>query len=196
MATLFLVRHARPAASYGDSADPGLDDVGRAQAETVGRELAGRLSVLPVYSSPLQRCRETAEPLAATWGAPATILEAVGEVPAPPISLSERQAWLRKATAGTWAEMKRDAPAGSPDFDAWRAALLGALRGMTRNSVIFSHYIAINAVVGAAQGDDRVICFRPDHASVTTIEVDSGAISVRELGRQTGEGGTTILTGR
>jgi hypothetical protein len=134
--------------------------------------------------------------LAATWGAPATILEAVGEVPAPPVSLSERQAWLRKATAGTWAEMKRDAPAGSPDFDAWRKALLGALLGMTRDSVIFSHYIAINAVVGAAQRDDRVICFRPDHASVTTIEVASGAIAVRELGRQTGEGGTTILAGR
>jgi broad specificity phosphatase PhoE len=196
LATLFLVRHARPAASYGDSADPGLDDVGRAQAEAVGRELAGRLNALPVYSSPLQRCRETAEPLAATWGTPATILEAVGEVPAPPISLSERQTWLRKATAGTWAEMKRDAPAGSPDFDAWRAALLGAVRRMTGDSVIFSHYIAINAIIGAAQGDDHVICFRPDHASVTTVEVAGGGISVRQLGRQTGEGATTILTGR
>jgi len=196
VATLFLVRHAHAAASYGDSADPGLDDVGRAQAEAAGRELAARLSVLPVYSSPMQRCRETAAPLAATWGAPATILAAVGEIPAPPISLSERQAWLRKATAGTWAEMKRDAPPGSPDFDAWRAALLGALRGMTADAVIFSHYIAINAVVGAAQGDDRVICFRPDYVSVTAIEVSSGMISVRELGRQAGEGGTTILPGR
>lgn len=196
MATLFLVRHARPAASYGDSADPGLDAVGQAQAEAVGRELAGRLSALPVYSSPLQRCRETAAPLAALWGVPATILDAVGEIPSPPLSLSERQAWLRKATAGSWAELKRGAPAGSPDFDAWRASLLGALRAMTRDSVVFSHYIAINAVVGAAQDDDRVVCFRPDHASVTTIEAAAGAISVRELGRQVGEGGSTILLGR
>jgi broad specificity phosphatase PhoE len=196
VATLFLVRHARPAASFGDSVDPGLDDVGRAQAEAVGRELAGRLSALPVYSSPLQRCCETAAPLAAIWGVPATILDAVGEIPSPPLSLSERQEWLRKATAGTWAELKQGAPAGSPDFDAWRAALLGAVRGMTGDAVIFSHFVAINAIVGAAQRNERVVCFRPDHASVTTIEVAAGGISVRELGRQAGEGGSTILAGR
>lgn len=196
MATLFLVRHARPAASFGDSVDPGLDDVGKAQAEAVGRQLAGRLSALPVYSSPLQRCRETAAPLAAIWKRPATIVDAVGEIPSPPLSLAERQQWLRKATAGTWAELKRDAPAGSPDFDAWRAALVGAVRGLAADSVIFSHFIAINAIVGVAQGDERVVCFRPDHASVTTIEIAGGAISVRELGRQAGEGGSTILAGR
>jgi len=196
VATLFLVRHARPAASFGDSVDPGLDEVGRAQADAVGRQLAGRLSALPVYSSPLERCRETAEPLAGIWKTPATVLDAVGEIPSPPLSLSERQQWLRKATAGTWAELKRDAPPGSPDFDGWRAGLLGAVRGMAADSVIFSHFIAINAIVGAAQGDERVVCFRPDHASVTAIEIAAGAIAVRELGRQAGEGGSTILAGR
>jgi len=193
--TLYLIRHARPAASFGDSVDPGLDEVGKAQAEQVGRELAGRLGRLPVYSSPLQRCRETAEPLARTWSVEPIIAAEVGEIPSPPLSLTERQAWLRKAMVGTWAELRRSAPAGSPDFDAWRTALLNSVRAMTRDSVIFSHFVAINAIVGAAQGSELMVSFRPDHASVTTIEVSAGGISVRELGRQTGGGGT-VLAGR
>ena len=30
--------------------------------------------------------------------------------------------------------------------------------------VVFSHFIAINAAVGYATGDDRVVSFRPDNA--------------------------------
>jgi broad specificity phosphatase PhoE len=192
--TLYLVRHARPAASFGDSVDPGLDQVGKAQAEAVARELAGRLQPLAVYSSPLQRCRETAQPLASIWDLSPTVSAAVGEIPSPPLPLAERQTWLRDAMAGTWASLKQGAPAGSPDFDAWRAGLLDAVRAMPVDSVVFSHFVAINAIVGAAQGSELMVCFRPDHASVTTIEVSGGRISVRELGRQAGEG-TTVLAG-
>ena len=195
MTTLYLIRHARPAASFGDSVDPGLDDVGRSQAETAARELAGRMRPRPVYSSPLQRCRETAEPLAGLWGVTPIISAEVGEIPSPPLSLAERQAWLRNAMAGTWAELKQSAPAGSPDFDAWRAGLLKAVQAMPADCVIFSHFVAINAIVGAAQGSDLMVSFRPDHASVTTIEVSGATISVRELGREASEG-SAVLAGR
>jgi broad specificity phosphatase PhoE len=193
--TLYLVRHARPAASFGDSVDPGLDATGNAQAEAVARELAGRLRPLAVYSSPLQRCRETAQPLAAIWGVSPIISADVGEIPSPPLSLAARQTWLRNAMASTWAGLMQSAPAGSPDFDAWRAGLLDAVRAMPADAVVFSHFVAINAIVGAAQASELMVCFRPDHASVTTIEVAGDRISVRELGRQTGEG-TTVLAGR
>ena len=79
MTTLYFIRHARPAASFGDFVDPGLDDVGKSQAEAVARELAGRLRPLAVYSSPLQRCRETALPLAGIWGVSPIIAAEVGE---------------------------------------------------------------------------------------------------------------------
>ncbi len=195
MTTLYLIRHARPAASFGDSVDPGLDETGKSQAEAVAGDLAGRMRPLPVYSSPLQRCRETAQPLAVIWGATPIISAEVGEIPSPPLSLAERQAWLRNAMAGTWAGLKQSAPADSPDFDAWRTALLSSVRSMKADSVIFSHFVAINAIVGAAQGSDLMVSFRPDHASVTTIEVSGETISVRELGRQAGEG-SALLAGR
>jgi hypothetical protein len=94
---------------------------------------------------------------------------------------------------GTWTELQARSPSGSPDYLAWRDTLLRALRELKADSVIYSHYIAINVVVGAAQGNDRVISFSPGHASVTTIAVEGGRFSVRELGEQAQSG---ILLGR
>jgi broad specificity phosphatase PhoE len=41
MPRIYLVRHAKPAAGWGDDPDPGLDALGATQAEAVARELAG-----------------------------------------------------------------------------------------------------------------------------------------------------------
>lgn len=67
MPTVILVRHGRSTANAegilaGWSPGVALDDIGRAQATA----LAARLAALPlaaVVSSPLQRCRETVQPL-------------------------------------------------------------------------------------------------------------------------------------
>jgi broad specificity phosphatase PhoE len=68
---------------------------------------------------------------------------------------------------------------------------------MAGDAVIFSHFIAINVVVGAAKSSEHVLSFRPDHASVTTIAVAEDGISIVSLGREVaaaGEGG--VLLGR
>src|SRR5215472_14287488 len=103
---LYLIRHGKPAAAFGDHDDPGLDEAGRAQA----RAVAGRLMALPeaerpraVVSSPLRRCRETAQPLADALGVAIEIEPAVGEIPTPAsLSLAERPVWLQSALTGAW----------------------------------------------------------------------------------------------
>lgn len=197
MATLYLVRHAKPASTYGDSIDPGLDDTGRAQAVRAADELRNLPNRLPVYTSPLRRCRETAKPLADLWGVQPVVLPEIGEVPSPPLSLKERQEWLRNAMASDWANLQASAPAGSPDYAAWRSALLGAIRAMAGDAVIFSHFIAINVVAGAARNSEQVLSFRPDHASVTIVEVGGQGVAIRALGREVGAAGeATVLLGR
>ena len=73
MATLFLIRHAVTAQTgrllYGQTPGIGLDDRGRAQAAgLVERFSSVRLTA--IYSSPLERCVETVEPLAAAQRLP------------------------------------------------------------------------------------------------------------------------------
>lgn len=190
MPRLYLVRHAHPAASWGEEADPGLDAAGQQQAEAAARTLAQTLDSMPLYTSPLRRCRETAHPLERQWQRPAEVLDPVAELPSPSVDLRARQQWLAQAMRGTWQELSDASPSGSPDYLAWRQTLLDSLARMRQDSVIFSHFIAINVLVGAAYSRDDVVCFRPDHASVTCVEVASSSLRIVNLGRQTE---TTVL---
>ena len=113
MSRLYLIRHGKPAAVWGEADDdPGLDAQGRAQAEAVRDHLMG----LPapqrpsrVVSSPLRRCRETAAPTAAALGVDLEIDPSVGEIPTPSgLSAAERPAWLRQVFQGRWSEVRGD----------------------------------------------------------------------------------------
>ena len=184
MARLYLVRHAKPAASWGEVPDPGLDPTGIAQARAMAEELAGSLSRLPLYTSPLRRCRETAEPLAQLWFCDAELMPVVAEIPSPPLDLATRHDWLIAAMRGTWQQLHDNAPPGAIDYLAWRQQLIDALLAMDRDCVICTHFIALNVAVGAAQRREEVVCFRPDYASVTVLSVEGGRLRVVELGRQ------------
>jgi broad specificity phosphatase PhoE len=194
MTKLYLVRHAKPAATWGESTDSGLDATGIEQAEQTALRLQHTLSPLALYTSPLRRCRETAAPLAQRWQREAQVFSEVAEIPAPAMPMEQRKHWLATGMQGSWAQLQASSPAGSPDYLAWRNTLLRSLRELNADSVIYSHYIAINVVVGAAQGNERVISFSPGHASVTTIEVRSGQFVVTELGAEVQGGG--IMLGR
>ena len=176
MARLYLVRHGRAAASFGESADPGLDDLGRKQAEIAAARLAP-LGPLALRTSPLQRTRETAAPLAALWKAEPAVDEAVAEIPSPGMALDQRAQWLRAFMQGSW----RDA---GVDLAGWREALIADLAAITDDTVIFSHYVAINVAAGAALGDDRVLVFSPDNCSVSVFEVGDGALKLVEKGHE------------
>jgi broad specificity phosphatase PhoE len=175
MATIYLVRHGKAAAGFDGHLDPGLDALGQQQAEAVAADLAS-LPPMPVYSSPLARARETAQPLAQRWQQEIRIEPRVAEIPSPTADLAARTAWLREAMAGRWPDL-------GAELQQWRQDLVDCLAAMPTDSVVFCHYIAINVIVGAAQDDDQVVVFSPDNASVTTIRTVARGLQVIELGR-------------
>jgi broad specificity phosphatase PhoE len=89
MPRLYLVRHGEAAATWADAVDPGLSPQGKEQAETAARALHAK-GPFDIVSSPLARARETSEPLTRLWRKPATIVEAVAEIPSPRISIDNR----------------------------------------------------------------------------------------------------------
>ena len=175
MAKIYLVRHGKAAAGFAGHADPGLDDLGRSQAEAAADRLAG-LGPMPIYSSPLARARETAVPLARRWSSEVIIEPRVAEIPSPTDDLAERAAWLQQAMAGRWSAL-------DASLQTWRRALIDCIAAMPEDSVVFCHFIAINVAVGAAENDDRMVVFSPDNGSVTILENDDGRLEVLELGR-------------
>ncbi len=161
--------------------DPGLDDTGRRQADALADEMGAR-SPLVVMTSPLRRARETAAPLADRWGAVPSVVPAFGEIPAPTKEPSARGAWIRTVLGARWSELE-------PELVRWRAELLETLRDVRADTVVFTHFVAINTVVGAAAGTDRVISFSPAHASVTEVEVAPDTLTVVSLGAATAPAG-------
>ncbi len=85
MATLFLIRHAVTAQTgrvlYGQTPGVGLDDRGRAQADGLVARFAS-IRLTAIYSSPLERCVQTVEPLAAARRLPVKVLSGLIEMDA------------------------------------------------------------------------------------------------------------------
>lgn len=179
VARIHLVRHGRAAAGWDTDPDPGLDDVGRVQAEETARRLAA-LTPVDIVSSPLRRCQETAAALSSLWSnRPISIERRVAEIPSPAgIAMADRIEWLRAAMAGDWSDL-------DDEYLAFRRDVVTYVSGLSQDTVIFSHFIAINAVVGACLGDDRVVIDSLDNASVTVVDVDGhGGLHLVERGRQ------------
>ncbi len=178
-----MIRHGRPAASWGEAdQDPGLDETGHDQA----RKVAAALMQMPpserpsfVVSSPLNRCRQTAQPLADALGVEVIIDPRIGEIPTPKaLSPAQRPAWLKAAFAGLWRDM-----VGDLDYEVWRSQVSAAVADYPGGAV-FSHYVAINAAVSVCRGDDRVLSCQPDHTAVMSFDIDGGVLTLVSLGQQ------------
>jgi broad specificity phosphatase PhoE len=178
-----MIRHGRPASTWGDAdQDPGLDATGAEQARAVAEALlALPASERPnrVVSSPLRRCRETAQPLADALGVAVEIDPRVGEIPTPASLAAEaRPGWLRQAFQGKWSEIQ-----GDLDYVAWTREVAEGVASHPR-AAVFSHFVALNAAVSAATGGEAVAAFRPDHVSVTVFDLVDGALILVDKGRE------------
>lgn len=177
MAHIYFVRHGEAAASFANHRNPGLSDRGRAQSERTATQLR-ELGPLPVFTSPLLRTQETARFLANAWKTDAKIDERFAEVPTPSnVEFEERSVWLQQVMSGTWMDL-------SKELQLWRRTMVDATLEFQQDCVVFSHFVAINVLVGAAASLPELISFRPANASITLFSNDRGALSVIYKGRE------------
>ncbi|GAA2928855.1 bifunctional RNase H/acid phosphatase [Streptomyces enissocaesilis] len=118
--TFVLLRHGETALtpekrfSGSGGRDPELSAVGRRQAEAVAASLAARGTVQEIVSSPLRRCRETADTVAARLGLDVRVEEGLRE--------TDFGAW----EGLTFGEVRERHPA---DLDSWLASPKAAPTG-------------------------------------------------------------------
>lgn len=175
--TLYLVRHGEAAGAWDQSTNPGLSDLGREQAESVATRLKEELSPLPLFTSPLKRTRETSEPLARLWNREAEVAPPLTEIPSTGIDFKDRRNWLNNVMQQSW-------PDQAGFLLDWRSNLIKFAQNMTGDAVLITHFVVINCLVGACEGDDRVLIFRPNYCSVTRIRVTDGELGLIEKGSE------------
>lgn len=177
MACIYLVRHGQAAAGFDQDHDPGLSELGHAQARAASDTLRPE-GPLNVISSPLRRCRETSAPLCDAWNVSPKIINEIAEIPSPTEDLNARTEWLRAVMPGSWRDI------GDPALEVWRQNAINAVKSLNMDTVVFSHFIAINVIVGHIRNDDRLVVFRPDNCSITSIDVVDGTLSLHKLGAE------------
>ena len=170
MARLFLIRHGEPEEQWGEvGGDAGLSALGRSQAAATAERLKD-LRPFRILSSPLKRAHETAAATAQLVGESITTEPRIGEI-ATPTEVVDRRAWLRELMVPG----KRWREAGA-QLAVWRDDLLNAVRGIDDDTAMFSHFVAINVITGAALNSDAITVCRPDLASISEFEIENGKI--------------------
>jgi probable phosphoglycerate mutase len=143
MTTFLLIRHAQTdiagTALAGWMGGVHLNEEGRAQADELARQLKG-VRLAAIYSSPLERARETAGPLAAQLGLEIRVLKELGEL-----------------DYGDWTERRFDGLAGDAQwhrFNAMRS--LARIPGGEMMIAAQARMAAALEQLRLAHGDDAV----------------------------------------
>ena len=174
---LFLVRHGEAASSWGESADPGLSELGRQEAEAAAGQLMRYVDPdVLLISSPLQRALETAQPLAKLLDQPVCEEDVFREIPSP-VPLAQRQGWLRQFMQQDWHEQ-------SKELMAWRTATLSRLLELRQPAVVFTHFLVINAVVGQVLERSETLHCWPANGSITRLRLRGDHLELITLGEQ------------
>lgn len=171
MAKLYLVRHGKAGGDWGTAIDPGLEELGWQQARRAAEKLAP-LGPIDIISSPLKRTRETSRPLSELWQVLPRIEERVGEIKSPTNDITERVKWLKHMMSKNWPDL-------DTSLDSFRQGVIDALLEIKRDTVVFTHFIAINVAVGVATNDTRVMNFLPNNGSITEMENSSGLALIK-----------------
>ena len=175
MTSIWLVRHGEAAAGFSEDTDPPLSPLGREQAlhsaNTLSRCVPEDAALL---SSPKRRSIETGEPYAASVRGELEIDTRFIELPSPG-DLAARRQWLDKVLQGQWSALPEP-------VQLWRSEIVSAIDTFTSPTVIFTHFLVINAVAAHISGEDGVVQCLPANASVHELSVEGSGWQWRARG--------------
>ena len=173
---LLLVRHGEAAESWGKHPDPGLSELGIKQsASLVDNEVLELLDSYSFVSSPKLRAKMTAEPLIKKFNKKLIINDAYSEIPSDEIDNSQKKAWLTNVMDTKIRDL--------PDFVVnWRNNIIKHSLGVSQNTIIFTHFMVINALVSSLLQKSALMYFYPNYVSVTKITFENEEVKSISLG--------------
>ena len=184
MINIYLIRHGK-ASSGWDTTNPNLDLTGKEQSDKIALKLS-QIAKEPfdVFSSPLIRCIETAEPFSKVKNKKIKIEDRVIEIPSPIKNLKKRVLWLKKVLPLTWDELisDEDSRESKIDYFLWRENILKFFLSLNKDTFIFTHYLVINSIISYLKKSDKVVFFNPDNTSLTHLSLSDKKLKIISLG--------------
>jgi probable phosphoglycerate mutase len=183
MTTLFLIRHGLTAVTgktlYGRTPGIPLDDRGHTQAERLAERFSS-IRLTAVYSSPLERCMQTMEPLGAS--------HRLKVVPRADLIEMDAGTWTNRSLAQLrrtrlWRDvMEHPSQFRFPEGESFAEALARALAGV---QAIVSHHPRGRVAVGSHGDVIRMLVAHHAGAPLDLFQrtvVDAASVSVVRVG--------------
>jgi 2,3-bisphosphoglycerate-dependent phosphoglycerate mutase len=177
---LLIIRHALPqrVEVVGRAADPSLSPLGLRQAEALADWLEPD-GLDALYSSPMARARETAEPVAARLGLDVVIEDGVAEydkdseayVPIEELKAEGDPRWTEMLAGGYFSE-------DGIDPVEFQSGVVDAMERIvadnpSRTAAVICHGGVMNAYVGHVLGLEHYMIFEPSYTGVTRVRASS-----------------------
>lgn len=189
---LILIRHALPLRverEDGSPADPGLSEIGIEQATKLARWMESE-KLDSIYSSPMTRAKETADPLSDVKGVEITIEAGVAEfdnqsslyIPMEELKAKDYKRWLELVDGGFSKQF---------DLASFKKVALESIENIIsensgRRVAAFCHGGVINVWAAHVLGIDKYLFFPPEYTSINRFMASSSGvkslISLNETG--------------
>ena len=177
--TIYLIRHGEAAQAWDEAPDPILSQRGINQANLLAKKYLPILKKgdFQLLSSPLARAQQTATPFQEALDSPITINRNYAEIPSPGVALVDRRNWLKALFTKTISELE------APQLE-WRNNIIQAVESLEKDTLIFSHFMTINAIIGWINSNEKVVSYYPNHCSITRIEKVGNQFFIKALGEE------------
>ena len=177
--TIYIIRHGEAAQAWDKAPDPILSNNGKAQAQALAEKYLPLLDTknFQLVSSPLARAQQTAIPFQKGLNSPITVNSNFAEVPSPGIALSDRRNWLKVLFSKTIHELEQ------PQIE-WRNNIIQGIESLEKDTLIFSHFMTINAIVGWIRSNEKIVSYYPNYCSITRMEKIDNKYYIKKLGEE------------
>ena len=189
MIKIYLVRHGEASEGW-TSQDPPLSELGKLQAKSLVTFVdsifdENSINNINAISSPLNRCKETASLALEKQYLEIAINDNFRELPSPTIDLEKRVDWLRRILPLTWSELLKDRETieSEVNFTQWKENIMSNIYSLKKDTIIFTHFVVINSVVGEILKSDKIINFQPSNCSITEISKINHKLKIVKLGK-------------
>ena len=184
MIKIYLIRHGEAIDGW-TSLDPGLSKLGKKQAEELRSGLKKKLKDnTDIISSPLLRCQETANISVSDSKKKIVVDDIFRELPSPIKDLNKRVTWLKRVLPLNWEGLEEDneSKLSNIDYYLWRKKIINKIISFKNETVIFTHFVVINYVIGKITNSNKVINFYPNNCSITEIGIENNKMELIKLG--------------
>ena len=189
MIKIYLVRHGEATEGW-TSQDPPLSELGKSQAESLVTFVnstidENSINNIDFISSPLNRCKETASLALEKMYSEIVINNNFRELPSPTLDLKKRVNWLRRILPLTWSELLKDKETkdSGVNFIQWKKNIMNNIYSINKNTIIFTHFVVINSIIGEILKSDKIVNFQPSNCSITEIRKINDRLKLVKLGK-------------